>query len=130
MQFVAPHMSLIGFDCCGAEISKPQSDCFGWNQPRKTSVPSRGTWDVVSNSVALMATWKERRAWRREFKSLGIRQVKAREAGSIWHGEKQQAARRWLREHELMPYVIAMLLAIAMAAIIAFFGGWLGSSSA
>jgi len=77
-----------------------------------------------------MATWKERRAWRREFKSLGIRQVKAREAGSIWHGEKQQAARRWLREHELMPYVIAMLLAIAIAAIIAFFGGWLGNSSA
>jgi hypothetical protein len=48
-----------------------------------------------------MATWREWRAWRREFKSLGIRQVKEREARSIWHGEKQQAARWWLREQEL-----------------------------
>jgi hypothetical protein len=39
-----------------------------------------------------MATWREWRAWRREFKSLGIRQVKEREARSIWHQEKQQAA--------------------------------------
>ena len=44
-----------------------------------------------------MATWREWRAWRREFKSPGIRQVKER-ARSIWHGEKQQAARWWLRE--------------------------------
>jgi hypothetical protein len=35
-----------------------------------------------------MATWRARRAWRREFKSLGIRQVKAREAHSVWHEEK------------------------------------------
>jgi hypothetical protein len=27
-----------------------------------------------------MATWREWRAWRREFKSLGIRQLKEREA--------------------------------------------------
>jgi hypothetical protein len=47
-----------------------------------------------------MATWRERRAWRCEFKSLGIRQVKEREAHSIWHEEKQQAARRWLRSFE------------------------------
>ena len=45
-----------------------------------------------------MATWREWRAWRREFKSLGIRQVKEREARSIWHQEKQQAARWWLHE--------------------------------
>src|SRR6266478_3941615 len=32
-----------------------------------------------------MATWREWRAWCREFKSLGIRQVKEREARSIWH---------------------------------------------
>jgi hypothetical protein len=50
-----------------------------------------------------MATWREWRAWRREFKSLGIRQVKEREAHSIWHEEKQQAARWWLREQELLP---------------------------
>src|SRR5262249_14004082 len=56
-----------------------------------------------------MATWREWRAWRREFKSLGIRQVKEREAHSIWHEEKQQAARWWLREQELLPYVLAAL---------------------
>ena len=57
-----------------------------------------------------MATWREWRAWRREFKSLGIRQVKERnEARSIWHEEKQQAARWWLREQELLPYVITAL---------------------
>jgi hypothetical protein len=56
-----------------------------------------------------MATWREWRAGRREFKSLGIRQVKECEARSIWHGEKQQAARWWLREQELLPYVITAL---------------------
>jgi hypothetical protein len=56
-----------------------------------------------------MATWREWRAWRREFKSLGIREVKEREAHSIWHEEKQQAARWWLREQELLPYVLAAL---------------------
>jgi hypothetical protein len=56
-----------------------------------------------------MATWREWRAWCREFKSLGIRQVKEREARSIWHQEKQQAARWWLREQELLPYVITAL---------------------
>jgi hypothetical protein len=71
-----------------------------------------------------MATRRERRAWRREFKSLGIRQVKEREAHSIWHEEKQQAARRWLREQELRPYVITAL-ATVIAALIAFIGGWL-----
>jgi hypothetical protein len=42
-------------------------------------------------------------------KVLGIRQVKEREAHSIWHEEKQQAARWWLREQELLPYVLAAL---------------------
>jgi hypothetical protein len=56
-----------------------------------------------------MATWRARRAWRREFKSLGIRQVKAREAHSVWHEEKQREARRWLRERELLPYAITAI---------------------
>jgi hypothetical protein len=38
--------------------------------------------------VISMATWRERRAWRREFRSLGIRQVEERERASIWHEEK------------------------------------------
>jgi hypothetical protein len=38
--------------------------------------------------VISMATWRERRAWRREFRSFGIRQVKERERASTWHEEK------------------------------------------
>ena len=64
-----------------------------------------------------MATWREWRAWRREFKSLGIRQVKEREARSIWHEEKQQAARWWLREQELLPYVITALATLIVASL-------------
>ena len=64
-----------------------------------------------------MATWREWRAWRREFKSLGIRQVKEREARSIWHQEKQQAARWWLREQELLPYVITALATLIVGLI-------------
>jgi hypothetical protein len=64
-----------------------------------------------------MATWREWRAWRREFKSLGIRQVKEREAHSIWHEEKQHAARWWLREQELLPYVLAALATLIVGLI-------------
>ena len=64
-----------------------------------------------------MATWREWRAWRREFKSLGIRQVKEREARSIWHQEKQQAARWWLRKQELLPYVITALATLIVGLI-------------
>jgi hypothetical protein len=72
-----------------------------------------------------MATWREWRAWRREFKSLGIRQVKEREARSIWHQEKQQAARWWLREQELLPYVITAL-ATLIVGLIAGSDSWRG----
>ena len=64
-----------------------------------------------------MATWREWRAWRREFKSLGIRQVREREAHSIWHEEKQQAARWWLWEQELLPYVLAALATLIVGLI-------------
>src|SRR5438046_7990902 len=70
-----------------------------------------------------MATWQEERAWRQEFKSLGIRQVKEREARSIWHAEKQQAARWWLREQELLPYVITAL-ATLIVGLIAWLKSW------
>lgn len=75
-------------------------------------------------TMILMASWRERRAWRREFKSLGVRQVKDREAHSIWHEEKQREARRWLRERELLPYLITGLATI-IAGLIAFAGRWL-----
>ena len=71
-----------------------------------------------------MASWRERRAWRREFRSLGIRQTREREAHSIWHEEKLQEARRWLREQELRPYVIGALSAIIVG-ILALISGWL-----
>jgi CBS-domain-containing membrane protein len=71
-----------------------------------------------------MASWRERRAWRREFRSLGIRQTREREAHSIWHEEKLQEARRWLREQELRPYVIGALSAIIVG-ILTLISGWL-----
>jgi hypothetical protein len=71
-----------------------------------------------------MMSSRERRAWRQEFRRLGIRQVKEREARSIWHEKKQQAARRWLREQELRPYVITALATI-IAGIVAFVDAWL-----
>src|SRR5262249_14951593 len=60
-------------------------------------------WQTEQMLTSQMATWREWCAWRREFKSLGIRQVKEREAHSIWHEEKQQAARWWLREWRPLP---------------------------
>jgi hypothetical protein len=55
-----------------------------------------------------MATWREWRAWRREFRSLGIRQVKEREARSIWHEEKQQAARFGCESRSCSPTITAL----------------------
>jgi hypothetical protein len=76
-----------------------------------------------------MATWQERHAWRREFKGLGIRQVREREARSVWHEEKQQVARRWLRAQELRPYFVGAAIGalVSLAGIIAnaFVGAWL-----
>jgi hypothetical protein len=59
-----------------------------------------------------MASWRERRAWRWEFRSLGMRQTRERQARSTLHEEKLQEASRWLREQELRPYVIGALSAI------------------
>ena len=48
-----------------------------------------------------MASRRQRREWRSEFKGLGTRQVTERERRSIWHNEeKAQEARRWLRTQE------------------------------
>src|SRR5215831_13819478 len=83
-----------------------QSGVHGNFDPQRLSGALANRANAVTGQ---MATWREWRAWRREFKSLGIRQVKEREAHSIWHEEKQQAARWWLREQELLPYVLAAL---------------------
>jgi hypothetical protein len=54
-----------------------------------------------------MATWRDRRAWRAEFKSLGTRQVRDLERISAWYQTpgKLEEARRWLREQERPPYL-------------------------
>jgi hypothetical protein len=55
--------------------------------------------------------------WRREFKELGVEQVRARVSASTWAGDKLQAARRWLwwQEHRLQ---IAGLMVGAVAAAV------------
>jgi hypothetical protein len=77
-----------------------------------------------------MATWRERRAWRAEFKSLGTRQVRDRERISAWYQTpgKLEEAGRWLREQERRPYLIgaaigalATIAAAVVAALISAF---------
>jgi hypothetical protein len=55
-----------------------------------------------------MASWRKRREWRTEFKSLGVRQTSERERISAWYATpgKLKEARRWLREQERRPYLI------------------------
>jgi hypothetical protein len=54
-----------------------------------------------------MATRKERRAWRKEFEDLGVRQTADRERASHWTTpEKLQKARRWLRQQETRPVIL------------------------
>jgi hypothetical protein len=66
-----------------------------------------------------MATRREKRAWRAEFKSLGTRQVAELERISAWYQTpgKLEEARRWLREQERPPY-LRMTLTTAAATII------------
>lgn len=54
--------------------------------------------------------------WRREFKQLGVDQVRARVRASVWAEEKLQAARRWLwwQEHRLQ--VAALIVGTVAAA--------------
>jgi hypothetical protein len=65
-----------------------------------------------------MASWRERRAWRAEFRQLGVRQVSERERQSVWQEEKLQEARRWLREQEWRPRLL-IALAAALAGVLA-----------
>ena len=65
-----------------------------------------------------MATWEERRAWRKEFENLGVRQTAERERNSHWHATpgKLQEARRWLRRQETRPVILGATIA-AVASI-------------
>ena len=98
-------------DCAGLHWQTGVHDNF---DPQRLSGALANPANAVTGQ---MATWREWRTWRREFKSLGIRQVKDREAHSIWHEEKQQAARWWLREQELLPYVLAALATLIVGLI-------------
>jgi hypothetical protein len=63
--------------------------------------------------VGGMATRKERRAWRKEFEDLGVRQTADPERNSIWHATpgKLQEARRWLKEQERLPVILGATIA-------------------
>jgi hypothetical protein len=66
----------------------------------------------------LVASWEERRAWRDEFRSLGVELVRDRVRLAAWDDEKLQEARRWLwwQEHLVTIIVIAMGGAVAIVA--------------
>ena len=65
-----------------------------------------------------MASWEERRAWRDEFRGLGIELVRDRVRLGAWYDEKLQEARHWLwwQEHLGTIIVISMGGAVALVA--------------
>jgi hypothetical protein len=64
-----------------------------------------------------MASRQDRRAWRAEFKSLGVRQTSERERASVWSEEKCQEARRWLRKQEYRPHILGASIGLSGAVI-------------
>jgi hypothetical protein len=77
-----------------------------------------GTLLHANAGVILVASWEERRAWRDEFRSLGVELVRDRVRLAAWDDEKLQEARRWLwwQEHLVTIIVIAMGGAVAIVA--------------
>jgi hypothetical protein len=72
-----------------------------------------------------MASRRQRREWRSEFKGLGTRHVTERERRSIWHNEeKAQEARRWLRTQDVIGAAIGALGTLAAAIVAALIGVW------
>jgi hypothetical protein len=61
--------------------------------------------------------------WRREFKQLGVDQVRARVTASVWSEEKLQAARRWLwrQDHWMQMAALVVGTVVAIAGIVAKF---------
>jgi hypothetical protein len=74
-----------------------------------------------------MVSWREKRAMRAEFKSLGTRQVRESKRISLWHATpgKLEEARRWLQEQERPPYLRMTLTAAAATIIGAILGALL-----
>ena len=77
-----------------------------------------GTLLHADAAVMVVASWEERRAWRDEFRSLGVELVRDRLRLAAWHEEKLQEARRWLwwQEHLVTIIVISMGGAVAIVA--------------
>jgi hypothetical protein len=46
-----------------------------------------------------MASWRERLGWWREFRRLGVRDVRRRVDGVAWHAAKMREAERFLWWH-------------------------------
>jgi hypothetical protein len=55
--------------------------------------------------------------WLREFKELGVDQVRARVSASVWPEEKLQAARRWLRWQDNRWKIAAVIVGAVAAAV-------------
>jgi hypothetical protein len=53
-----------------------------------------------------MATWKQRREWRKECEFQGERWVRGQQEASIGGGEKLRYQRRWLKRQERLPYIV------------------------
>jgi hypothetical protein len=77
------------------------------------------------------ASRQQKREWRKQFETEGVRAVRAQELNSVGSAEKLQYMRRWLRRQESLPYTIGAAIggvssivgAIAGALITAFIGG-------
>jgi hypothetical protein len=66
-----------------------------------------------------MASWRERREWRAEFKSLGVELTRDRMRRSIWHEEKKlQEARRWLHWQDHRHYYIVAVIGAVVGAVV------------
>jgi hypothetical protein len=61
--------------------------------------------------------------WRREFKQLGVDQVRARVTGSVWSEEKLLAARGWLWRQDHWMQMVALIVGtvVAIAGLVAKF---------
>jgi hypothetical protein len=55
--------------------------------------------------------------WRREFKQLGVEQVRARVSASMWAEDKLQAARRWLWWQEHWRQIAGLIVGAVAAAV-------------
>jgi hypothetical protein len=55
--------------------------------------------------------------WRREFKQLGVDQVRARVRASTWAGDKLQAARRWLGWQDHWLQIAGLIVGAFTAAV-------------